>query len=100
MMADKIEWGGTPGPWTFNGHAVVNIYDADGNEVCGDVAWGLHDRDAIARAIAEVPAMVSELRNLLAMQKAYYGDGVMTHIRMIGHAEAIKAILARIDGEA
>ena len=44
--------------------------------------------------------MVSELRNLLAMQKAYYGDGVMTHIRMIGHAEAIKAILARIDGEA
>ena len=100
-MADKIEWhpNGTPGPWYPDYESVMaaNPWDDSDHDVMtaaiypgGYTRNGDADelrRQTNARAIAEVPAMVSLLQ------------AIVSHDSRISINSRASAILARIDGE-
>ncbi len=98
----------TPGPWDFdkadfgNGQIEYGIFrpetHIEGDTV--DYIATVHDAgtEADARLIAEAPAMLAALRDVLEILRDSWGDEQMEH----GDDQAaniIRAILARIDGE-
>lgn len=105
-MTDKIEWGGTLGPWIVDPRYPADIQTYDGYEVAsafnknqeGDtwvIGGTIADIDpamqrANARAIAEVPAMV------VAIQRCcdWFDIGGQPEFVL-----EMRAILARIDGK-
>lgn len=83
----------TPGPWAASGHYVYR----DGPGAQGSIPLahtlsdfkGIAERDANARLIAEAPAMLEALRNLLPLWSSGIDEPWVRDAR---------AILARIDG--
>lgn len=102
-MTDRIEWGGTPGPWRGMEQGEANEFCLIGNErrwilsfrQNGEL-WSAEQMTNL-RAIAQVPAMVAALRRLVdsAASLVDYHDDDETEAAIDG----ARAILAAIDGE-
>lgn len=99
-MTEQINWhpNGTPGPWKAEPEArdeTVLVIFPDGEDdpwsVCECFSYAANGEVSVnARAIAEIPAMVVALRKVAKMIDF---DGW-------AFSNEIRAILARIDGEA
>lgn len=111
-MTDKIEWGGTPGPWgveeppfdhDYKTHVTIpNALGRPGQTIMvADHNWneaGARERriswkeaEMNARAAKEIPAMVEELRKFAAIPYAAF--------QFHHQQQRVRAILARIDNQ-
>jgi hypothetical protein len=108
-MTDKIEWGGTPGPWNFmvgGWQAFINAPDAGWFQLASVIVeveeqHGLEsspEGETNARAIAEVPAMVQALRGLISGLEQRFPGSDLGQSLYFADAVKARAILARIDG--
>ena len=98
-MTDAINWhpNGTPGPWNQMFHDLTvrtsnRACKYPASNICTVIAACKPERTAIinARAIAEVPAMVMALRELIDIEGPQPGTA--------SWANKVLAILSRIDG--
>ena len=103
-MTNKIIWHphGTPGPWAYEtGPSMSGRHHAvypDGDEgpmICECYQGSESEQESNARVIAEVPAMVQALR---ALTSTFDGGGRTGDASKV--ISDMRAILARIDGEA
>lgn len=104
----------TPGPWTGapwetsyliphgSADGAWGVCEAGGGDMVAHVADDRPDAEAVARLIAEAPAMYAALDALFehcAMVHARWGDGSNQHAAAAAIA-AGRATLARVKGEA
>lgn len=93
-MTNKIEWGGSPGPWHVSEdafRAYVMFHDEEyGRDFPVDSAL-MDERPINLRAMKEVPAMVEELRKFAAIPYAAF--------QFHHQQQRVRAILARIDNQ-
>ena len=101
-MTDKIEWGGTPGPWWVGEVDNLNTFfpyveGEEGGVADIDVGYPNDEPETNARAIAEVPAMVALIRETV---ERYGKPGGPWNVPSEPGSwlDQARAILARIDG--
>ena len=94
----------TKGTWKVDGYDIYSDNDInkeliEGNLICSapeGFNLSMKNWKANAKLIAAAPEMFEILESVLKLKKDNYGDGMCTHINLIGKAKEIESLLNKI----